>query len=214
VLVVALLAGLVSVAQAQRGSRRRSRGARGRRLGLLSLEQVQKELKLSADQIEKIKKITEEITAEMRKEFEALRDIEDRDKRRAKMIELGKKYEEKARAKLHELLPREKMGRLYQIRMQIRRVVDSLANGYVARRLKLTDAQKEKVAKIAADARAKRSEIYRGLRDASEEKRAEAREKLKKIRAESDKQALALLTDEQKKAFEEMKGKKFELKTS
>ena len=35
----------------------------------------------------------------------------------------------------------------------------------------------------------------------------------RKLRAEADKQALELLTDEQGKAFEKMKGKKFELET-
>ena len=50
------------------------------------------------------------------------------------------------------------------------------------------------------------------MRDANEAKRAEASKKLSEISAEADKQALELLTEEQSKAFEKMKGEKFELK--
>ena len=90
-------------------------------------------------------------------------------------------------------------------------VADSLENRYVARRLKLTDEQKEKLAKINKDARAKRSKLFSGLRDASDEQRREAFEKYRKLRTKTGEQALALLTAEQKKAFEDMQGEKIEL---
>ena len=90
-------------------------------------------------------------------------------------------------------------------------VIDSLENEYVARRLELSDVQKEELAKINKDAQAKRSELFSGMREASDEQRREAIEKFRKLRSETDEQALGLLTAEQKKAFEDMKGEKIDL---
>jgi len=196
----------------QRTRRGFGRGlTRGSLLGLLRLEQVQKELKLNEEQLGKVNKVSEELSAEMRKQYTALREIEDREKRRAKMTELVDQSDRKAREKLRDVLTREQMSRLYQIRMQVRPVVDSLSNRYVAGRLKLTEEQKKKLAQINKDAQAKRSELFRDLRNASRQRRTEAFQKYRNIRSETDKAALAVLTAEQKKAFEEMKGKKIEL---
>ncbi len=219
VLVMALVLGAAFVAAAQgqeQAPQRTRRGSgrglsRGSLLGLLRLEQVQKELKLSEEQLAKVKKVSEELTAEMRKQYTALREIEDRQKRLAKMTELADQYDQKAREKLRDVLAREQTMRLYQIRMQVRAVLDSLTGRYVAGRLKLTDEQKKKLAKISKDMQAKRSELFRNMRDASREQRTEAFQKYRKLRSEADKEALAVLTAEQKKAFEEMKGKKIEL---
>ena len=120
-------------------------------------------------------------------------------------------YDQKAREGLRGVLAREQMIRLYQIRLQVRAVVDSLENSYVARRLELTDEQKQKLAKIKKDGQAKRSELFAGMREASDEQRRAAFEKYRKLRTEADEQALGVLTDAQKKSLEEMKGKKIEL---
>ena len=120
-------------------------------------------------------------------------------------------YDQKAREGLRDVLTREQMKRLYQIRMQVGAVVDSLENRYVARRLELTDEQKEKLAKINKDMQARRSELFSGMRDSSGEQRRKASEKYRKLRTETDEQALGVLTAEQRKAFEDMKGKKIEL---
>jgi len=217
VMVLALGIAFVIAAETptpRRPRRRSGRGLRsGRLLSLVANEQVQKELKLKEEQIAKVKKVNEKLTAEIRKEYTELRKIEDRAKRRAKYTELAKKFDGKAREELGKVLAREQMIRLYQIRMQFRAVTDSLASRYVAGKLKLTDEQKKKVADIAKDSRAKRYEIYGSMRNADEKKRAEARKKLQKIREDADKKALEVLTADQNKAFQAMKGKKFELKT-
>jgi len=216
-MALVLAAAFVPAAQGQEQAPQRTRRGTGRGLGrdsllgLLRLEQVQKELKLNEEQVEKVKKVSEELTAEMRKQYTALREIEDREKRMAKMAELAEQYDGKAREKLRDVLAREQTTRLYQIRMQVRAVLDSLGNRYVAGRLKLTEEQKKKLATINKDVQAKRSELFRDLRDATREQRTEAFQKYRKIRSDADKAALAVLTAEQKKAFEEMKGKKIEL---
>jgi hypothetical protein len=180
-------------------------------LGLLRIEQVQKELKLNDEAVAKVEKLREKIRGEMTEQYSAAREIEDREKRFARYSELRDQYDRKAREGLRDVLAREQMMRLYQIRMQVRAVVDSLENRYVARRLELTDEQKEKVATINKDVRARRSELFSGMRDATDEQRREAFEKYRKIRTDADEKALGMLTDEQKEAFEKMKGEKIEL---
>ena len=215
VMALVLAAAFVAAAQGQatEGARRRSgRGlSRGSLLSLVRREQVQKELKLSEEQVAKVKKVGEELTAQMREQYTALREIEDREKRRAKMTELTDQFDRKAREQLRDVLAREQMMRLYQIRTQVRAVVESLGNTYVARRLNLTEEQKKKVAQINKDMLAKRSELFSGMRNASQEQRTEAIQKLRKVRSDADKEALAVLTAEQSKAFQEMQGEKIEL---
>ena len=201
------------VAQAAEGSRRGPGGgpSRSSLIGLLRIEQVQKELKLNDEQLVKVREVGETLGTEMREQYAAVREIQDREQQRAKMNELRDQVDSKAREKLHDILTREQMMRLYQIRMQVRSVIDSLENRYVAGRLNLTDDQKAKLAEVGKEVQAKMSELYGTMRDASEEQRSEIFQKLRSIRSEGDAKALGVLTEEQKKSFEEMKGEKIEL---
>jgi len=191
----------------------RSRRVRSSLLGLLQIEQVRKELKVSDEAAEKIKKISEKLRSEMRAKYGEMRKIKEEDKRRAAYEKLRLEYDSSSRKQLGEVLAREQMIRLHQIRAQYRAVCDTLGSKYVAGKLKLTDEQKAKAAKIGADSRAKRYAIYRTMRGADEAKRAEARKKLSEISETADKEALEMLSDEQRKMLEKMKGEKFEIKT-
>ena len=205
-LVVALTA--AAVAQGQR----RGRGmGRDSLLGLLRIEQVQKELNLSDDAQAKVAEIQEKLGTEMRNQFATVRDIEDRQQRQTKMAELTKEFDGKAREQLREVLSREQLMRLFQIRMQVRAVVASLTNQWVAGRLNLTEEQQQQLAQISKDMENKQSELRGGMRDASQEQRREANQKLRTIRSEADEQALGVLNAEQKESFEQMKGEKIEL---
>ena len=216
VTVLMMGAALVLTAEPAAAQRARRGGSRGGRssslLGLLSNEQVQKELKVEEADVAKIKTISDKLRAEMRKQYTELRKIEDADKRRAKMTELRTQFESNARKQLQDVLSKEQMVRLHQIRMQTRSVTETLAGKDVADKLKLTDDQKKKIADIAADYRKKRSAMPRTGRDATADQRAAASKKRSELSAAADKQALEVLTEEQSKAFEKMKGAKFELK--
>jgi len=115
--------------------------------------------------------------------------------------------DQKVREQLGDVVEREQVMRLYQIRMQVRAVVDSLANRYVSGRLELTDDQKNKLDEINKAVRAKQSEVYATLRDASDEQRSEVFQKLRKSRSDADAEALALLTAKQKAVFEGDEGR-------
>jgi Spy/CpxP family protein refolding chaperone len=216
VLVFAFVAVAFAAAPAQApGGRRGFGGTRGSVLGLLRMEQVQKELKLTEEQIGKVGEISEKLREAMREQYAGLRDIEDMQERRAKMTELSDQFDRKARGELREVLSREQMMRLFQIRLQVRGTLDALNNRWIAGRLELTDEQKEKAAALDKATQGKVTEAYAPLRDLSQEERrekmAEMREKITKLREEAEKKALGLLTAEQKESLEKMKGEKFEL---
>jgi Spy/CpxP family protein refolding chaperone len=187
----------------------------GSLIGLLSNEKVQKELKLTDEQIEKVKQVAEKVRGEMREKFSGLRDIQDAKQRRAKMTEIGNQADAQALKELGDALPREKRMRLFQIRLQVRGAAWALTNARTAERLKLTDEQKKKAADIENAAQEKTFEVFGAMRNLSEderrEKMAETGKKIQAIRAEANKKALELLTAEQKESFEKMKGEKFEL---
>jgi len=221
-IALVLAVALAAFAQAQQSARPERTGQRPRRsggyrrgslLGLVSLEQVQKEMKLNEEQIGKVKKVVETLRAEMRKEYGALREIEDRAKRIAKMTELRKQFDGKARKQLSAMVSKEQMMRLHQIRLQVRPVLDSLGEKYVAGRLKLTDEQKKKLGEINKDMQAERSKLFTSMRDAGREQRSEAYANYRKLRTDANKKALELLTAEQKKIFEELKGKAIKLES-
>ncbi|MHB1034900.1 MAG: Spy/CpxP family protein refolding chaperone [Pirellulales bacterium] len=215
----ALVAGSLAWVQAAEEGGRRGLGMMGGRggsfLGLLGEEKVQKELKLSAEQIEKVKAAGEKVRGELEKDSAGLRDIQDQAQRRAKMTELADKADQQAREQLRDVLTQEQWMRLYQIRLQVRGLAVSLKNPRVAERLKLTDEQKTKAAEIEKAMGEKSAEAFGGLRDLSQDDRrakmGEVRDKLRKIRSEADEKALELLTPEQKENLDKMKGEKFEL---
>lgn len=195
----------------QRGGPGRGLGSRNSLLGLLGREQVQKELKLTDEETAKVKEVVEKLRGEMREQYQALESIEDRNQRRVKLTQVSDELDEKLRVQLRDVVPREKMMRLYQIRMQVRPVVDSLTSRFLAEPLKLTDEQKAKLDEIKKDMQAKQSELFAKMREVSETGRSELFEKMRDLNTETDQKALGVLTEEQKKAFEEMKGEKFEL---
>jgi hypothetical protein len=204
-----------AVAQAPQGAQRGFGGglSRGSLLGLLRIDNVQEELKLSDEVVAKVTELRETLAAEMREQFAALRDITNRQERQTKRTELSTEFDRKAREQLREVLSQEQMMRLYQVRMQVRPVVDSLANRWVAGRLQLTDEQQQKVAQIVKDAAAKQAELRGDTRDTTDEQRREVFQKRRTIRSDADEKALGLLSAEQKESFEEMKGEKIELPT-
>ena len=158
--------------------------------------------------------LSEKLRAEMREKSTALREIDDQAQRRVKMTELMDESNRKASGQLRELLSREQMMRLYQIRMQVRPLTDSLANRRVASRLQLTEAQQSKVAAIVKAVQTQQSQLrgsMRNLRDATQEQRTEVFQKSRKIRIAAEEEVLGLLTGEQKEALEKMKGPKIEL---
>jgi len=194
--------------------------------GLLMLAQipeVQKEIKLTDDQ----KGLVEEMARDLREggprpnreEFQNLTD----EQRRARFEEMRKQAEERAKQAdegLKAALEESQFARLNQLRIQREGALGALNRAEVAAELKLTPEQKEKVAKIQEENRPqfgggrgpggpggqRPPQGQDGQRPDFQAIMAEARARREK--AEAD--ALAVLTPDQKAAFEKMQGPKFE----
>jgi len=184
-------------------------------LGIAGSQQVQKELKLSEEEVKKVKELGDKLGKEMREQFGKLREIEDRQKRREKMTELRKGFDEKVRSGVRKIVSGEQMRRIYQIRLQIRGDLYGLNNKWIAGRLKLSDDVKKKAAELDKSTKDEMYKLYTGLRDLKEEERrkkyAEIREKGAKLRADADKKALEMLNDEQKEQLQKFKGDEFKI---
>jgi hypothetical protein len=184
-------------------------GGEGLALMLLANEKVREELALDEDQVSQLDKLREEAMAppgdfNFREASE-----EERQKFTEQMAERTKS----AIKKMEEILIPPQLDRLREIQIQ-QQGANALMAGFVADKLELTSDQKESLKKIAEEGQAKMREQMQGLfagggfDDTSREK---MRETMEKFRKEQDDALLAVLTTDQKTAFEKMKGEPFDL---
>ncbi len=183
---------------------------------LLSNPQVQKELKLTEDQIGKIKSLASdvaspfgagagnfrEMTAEQRRAFFA--DMQKNGE------ELAKKVEEVSK-KLPELLTVEQNARLKQIQLWIQGSTALTSDADLAKQLSLTDDQKEALKTIADESAKKGQEIRAAMRNSGPQDWAKAGQQFTELRAETETECIAVLTAKQKAQFDKLKGPKFVL---
>jgi hypothetical protein len=188
-------------------------------LTLLLLEPIRKEVEVSDEQLTKLRALSEKVQADLRERFAGLRDLEP-EQRRERMEELRKGIEEqtqKVQKEVEEVILPHQLKRLKEIRVQILGL-RALEDAEIVKELGITEAQKEKFAAVREQVREQMQgamEGFRDLRDLSQEERearmAEMRERMTKTRQEVEAKTLGVLTDAQKKAFEQMKGKPFEI---
>lgn len=191
-------------------------GGGGGLLGLLRVEEVRTEIEMAPDQEEAVGKIRSMGEDRPRIERPDVADFrnpseEDRKKMEEWMAKLRKQREEteaKVKEQLEEVLFPEQMERLEQIEVQVMGI-RALMDTRVAKELKLTDKQKEDLQKASDSSRdemrSKMQEIFQsGDREG-------IREKMEAAQKEIEKKLLDVLTTEQKKDFDEMKGEPFEM---
>lgn len=200
---------------------------------LLGNSAVQKELDLSTEQVAEVNKLTEAYRAEQRDaggrpDFSRLRDLSDEERREAfeemrkKREEAQKKLDAKYDPKIAELLDPPQADRLDQVVLQLKGV-EALTEEATAQALGLSKAQQEKIAAINNDYEAKRRELFsgfgrRGRRGDDEERGGrggrgggfEAFAQMRELGEKRDTDVMAVLTADQKKTWEEMKGEEFD----
>lgn len=178
-------------------------GGRGGASGLLNAalaqqKSVQDELKLSEEQIEKLK----QVTTKMRESFGGGAAGVDRE-------ELRKKFEEArqvAEKDISGILSAEQTKRLKEITLQQFGPV-VLARPELAKEIGLTDDQVAKINEINSAAGAEaRARFQAGIGGSDRE---EARKKSEAAQKETSDKVLALLKDDQKKAWEKLVGEPF-----
>jgi len=195
--VAALLAGPAQ-AQGFRG------GFGGGSLSFLATNKgVQKELKVSDDQAQKIQQWSQEFGEKMREKFQEI----PQEERREKMPALMREMNEQAQKDLKGILKDDQMTRLEQIALQQRGPEAAMNDPKLAEKLKLTDDQKSKIRTILEDSRAQMPS-----RDDFQNDREAAMKKMADVRKESREKVMNVLTSEQKETWKEMTGAPFEVR--
>jgi len=173
---------------------------------LLRNKSVQEELKITEDQTTKLKEIGDKIRTKYADEFkEAGRDF-------AKMREIGQKVSAESKKAIADanILKPEQSKRLAQIEVQIAGL-NALTREDVQKTLKLTDKQIAD-AKAASDDIRKDAEEMRKDAGMDFKKMGEIRTKVEKMRADALGKISGTFSDEQKKAWKDLTGEKFEIK--
>ncbi|MCO8121040.1 hypothetical protein NHH03_04765 [Stieleria sp. TO1_6] len=181
-------------------------------VGLLRIDEVRKEIDLEPAQEEALKKIAEDQPRPERPDF----DFRDRsDENRAKMEAWMEKMrkeraeaEKKTLEQLEEVLAPAQMERLQEIEVQNMGVA-ALMNERVAEELKLTDTQKAELKTKSDEAREEMGSKIREIFQSGD--REKAREAMEESQKEVEKTLMAVLTPEQTKKLETLKGKPFEM---
>jgi Spy/CpxP family protein refolding chaperone len=215
-LVFVVTLSVTSLAWAQPGGGRGGFGGPGgfgggSLLDLARIEAVQKEIEAVDDQLKGIEKLSEEMRAargdRQRPDFGNMSEAE----REKAMAEMGARREKEAataNAKLAEILLPPQIERLEQISLQIRGT-SALSDPKVAAKLSLTEDQKKKLeAAATANREAMRQAFQGGNRDQNQD-REKMRAKFQELRKAADEKVLAVLTADQKAAFEKLKGAAF-----
>jgi len=211
-----------SLTAAEQGGQGGNRGGRGQggfmggfgmggstKLTLLSREEVQKELNITAEQKEKLEKLRTEARGTRpeggRRDPNA--SAEDRKKAMEDMQKKATEARKVNEAKLAEILNKDQMKRLDEINTQ-QLGIQALRVEDIQKQLKITPEQNEKI-KAVFDAQ---MQELRGLgQNAQGQDRTAMREKREKIQKATEEKVLAILTAEQKDAFTKMKGKELKL---
>jgi Spy/CpxP family protein refolding chaperone len=177
----------------------------GSLLDLARIEAVQKEIEAVDDQVKGIEKLSEEMRASRGERPQVdWRNMSEADREKA-MAEMRKQREAeaaKANAKLGEVLLPLQIERLEQISLQMRGTA-ALADPKVAAKLSLTEDQKKKLEAAATANREAMQQAFQGGN------REGMREKMEQLRKDADAKVLAVLTADQKAAFEKLKGAAF-----
>lgn len=197
-----LAACMATSANAQGG-----RGGMGMGMGsginLLSNKSVQKELKLTDEQIEKADKAATEMREKMtekRQELQGLQGEEMREKMTAMMKEMSVESKKITDA----LLKPEQAKRFAEISLQSQGF-QAYMDPEIQTKLKMTDEQKSKL----KDLQAASMEKMASLREEFQNDREGAMKKMTEARKELAEKGAAMLTDDQKKMWKEMVGEPF-----
>lgn len=168
-------------------------------------KQLQDELKMDKDQIDKVAEAIKKVREDLRDEMAKLRD---RETPREERAEIMKKVTEANDKALGGILKAEQTKRLKQIENQ-QAGVGLFSREDAVKALKLTDDQKEKVKTIAEDMQKDMRELFQGGGGGGFN--PEAMKKMQGLRKEALSTAVKLLNDEQKKTYKDMTGEPFEL---
>ncbi len=176
----------------------------------LQSDQVKAELKLTDDQITKIKQAQTELQERLKKEFDVIKALP-KDKQADAMEKKVEPLNKESREKMDKIFQPDQAKRAKELVLQNYGFGVMTRNDFTTE-LKITDAQKKQFNTISEQAFAKMKttvEIPTGDAAAQSKMVSDNRKRMASIIKESDKQINAALTPDQLKALETLKGKPF-----
>jgi len=191
----------------------------GRKLPLLGMDQVEKELKITAEQREAIaasqKKLREDIGGLQPPSVLDEMSDEERKERVAKLEEKRKELVGAAEKEIEGILKPEQSKRLSEIALQLGGVEALKEKGY-AETLKLSKEQLGKIDEAVTWGRDEERKLFQARRNGGgkgpdREAVAKTLEKQKQIRKEVETKVLGTMKDSQRKEYQRMKGVPFKL---
>jgi hypothetical protein len=176
---------------------------------LLQHADVQKELKLSHQQLEAINQVTRTLAEKYQREFDKIRSLGSQE-RRQKQTDLVKTVSQELANALTPVLEAGQARRLGQIFLQ-RQGLQALTDPKIEKGLRLTEAQKTKLKSIRDDAAKQARALFRGSAQGTFQ---EVITKVEQIRSQSLEKSVALLTSGQKQVWHDLLGEPFAVKAS
>ena len=138
-------------------------GGGGGGVNIIANPGVQKELALTAEQASKVSQIADDMRAKLAEARQGFADL-DQQERRAKMTALNLTMNEALVKDLGTVLKPEQLKRFKQIEFQ-QMGAQALASPAIAKELKITDAQAEKVKALLAESMTQTREIMQASQD-------------------------------------------------
>jgi hypothetical protein len=173
---------------------------------LIENEAVQKELKLTDEQVKKCKAINQELREKHQDDFEKLKGLKKED-RAEQLKEVMRAISEETMKALAGVLDPQQAKRLYQIDLQ-QRGPQAFTDPAIEKALKLSDDQKTQIKTLNDDAA---KEIRDTFESAGGGKSLDLGKKMLAVRKETLERITAVLTDKQKQEWSSLTGKPFDL---
>lgn len=173
--------------------------------GLLQIPSVREHIQLSEDQVAELKTHSQAQQAKQKELFSSLKELP-KDEMKAKFTEFMKTTREENEKAMAKILNPEQTKRLKQIWLQQASPLAVNDNADLATSLELTDDQKTKMREIGDEFRKDTQELFRGGNFRENFQKSEA------LYKETMEKAVEVLTDSQKKKWDDMVGEKFEIR--
>jgi Spy/CpxP family protein refolding chaperone len=168
--------------------------------GLVRNESVQKELNVTDEQKTKLTEALDKVRENHKDDLEKFRDLSMEERQK-----LMRTINEENTKAVRGILDDKQMKRLKQITWQTQGA-QAFQDPEVQKSLKLTDEQKDKIKAINEDSGKQMRELFQGGFN------EETRKKMQDLRKETLDKCSAVLTADQKKSWQEMTGKPFEVR--
>jgi Spy/CpxP family protein refolding chaperone len=207
VVALGVITAVVGLAIAQQPGGFRMFGGGGSSM-LVMNSSVQKELKLTDDQIAKLKELGGG-RGGAGGAFAKFKDLSDEERR--EMVEKMKAAAEEREKKIAAILTPDQNKRLKQISRQNSGLM-AFADAEVQTTLKLTDDQKDQIKTVGEDLQRDLGDLRKGVDFRDREKMAEMMKKTQAVSKEAVDKVKAMLTADQKTAWRELTGEPFEVK--